>query len=61
MPACNNNEIVAEAMKYSGAGNLWDTTPASYAAAASQFNAQLGQSDPAKVFAGINLQFPIGH
>ena len=54
LPACNDNEVVAEAMKYSGAGSLWDTAPPSYAAASSSFNNQLGGTDPDKVFAGIN-------
>ncbi len=54
LPACNDDEIAAEAMKYSGAGTMWDTSPASYAAATSSFNAQLGGTAPGNVFAGIN-------
>ena len=52
-PNCNDDVIAAEAIKYSGA-QKWDTAPASYADAASEYNAQIGGSAPAKLFAGIN-------
>jgi hypothetical protein len=58
-PNCDDNAIAAEAIKYSGAAK-WDTSPASYGAATPEYNAQLGNSDPAELFAGVNRPYPYG-
>src|SRR5262245_43165802 len=52
-PNCDDDAIASEAIKYAGA-QKWDTPAPTYAAAATEYNQQLGGSDPAKLFAGIN-------